>query len=260
MSQPSPESTFKPALMLMTGRALAFAITFFVPVVLVRGYSQTEFGTYKQFMLITATLFSFGQFGLAECLFYFLPANPERAGRYAFNSLVMLGAMGVIFSAGLLLNSVRVARSLNNEPLAGLMPLAAVYLIFMLMGTVLEITMITRKKFRVATVTYVLSDILRAAFLVVPALITRNLQWTLIGGVTFCVLRVAGIFWYFRSEFEPDIRFDLRLLREQIAYAFPFFCAVVVHIVQQNYHQYAVSWHFDAATFAIYSVGCLTIC
>jgi len=47
--------------------------------------------------------------------------------------------------------------------------------------------------------------------------------------------------------------------REQLGYAIPFSCAVIVQIIQQNYHQYAVSWHFDAATFAVYSVGCLQI-
>src|SRR5436190_993982 len=116
--QPQPsDSTFKPALMLMTARALAFAVTFFVPAVLVRVFTQTEFGTYKQYMLITYTLFSFGQFGLAECLFYFLPGNPARAGRYAFNSVVMLGLMGVLFSSVLLFNAHGVAHWLNNEAL-----------------------------------------------------------------------------------------------------------------------------------------------
>jgi O-antigen/teichoic acid export membrane protein len=245
--------------MLMSGRAMAFAVTFFVPAVLARVFTQVEFGTYKQFMLITYTLFSFGQFGFAECLFYFLPANPTRGGRYAFNSLLMLGLMGIVFSTLLLLNSSRVAYWLNNEPLATYMPLAALYLIFMLMGTVLEITMISRKNFRLATATYVVSDVLRAAFLVLPALIMRNLEWTLIGGIAFCALRVARIFQYFRSEFGRELRFDTAVLREQAAYALPFFCSVILHIVQQNYHQYAVSWHFDAATFAIYSVGCLQI-
>ncbi len=255
----SANSTFKPALMLMSGRAIAFAITFFVPPVLARVFSQSEFGTYKQFVLITYTLFSFGQFGLAECLFYFLPANPGRAGRYAFNSLVMLGVMGLVFSGGLLLNTERVAHWLNNDPLAAYLPLASVYLIFLLMGTVLEITMITRKNFRLATATYVVSDILRAALLVLPALIFRNLEWTLVGAVAFCVLRVFGIFAYFRTEFGPGLRFDFAVLKEQLAYAIPFFCSVVIYIIQQNYHQYSVSWHFDAATFAIYSVGCLQV-
>jgi O-antigen/teichoic acid export membrane protein len=255
----SSDSTFKPTLMLMTSRAFAFAVTFFVPAILARVFTQTEFGTYKQFMLITYTLFSFGQLGLAECLFYFLPANPARAGRYVVNSVVMLGVMGILLASVLLLNSTEAARWLNNESLDSYMPLAGTYLIFMLMGTVLEITMITRKRYRLATITYVASDIFRAALLVVPALVTRSLEWTFIGGITFCVMRVTGVFWHLRTEFQPGLRFDPVLLRQQFAYALPYFCYVVLHIIQQNYHQYAVSWHFDAATFAVYTVGCLQI-
>lgn len=253
------DSTFKPALMLMSGRAMGFAVTFFVPALLARVFTQSEFGTYKQFILVTGTLFSIGQFGLAECLFYFLPAKPEKAGRYATNSLVMLGVMGVICGSILVLNAPRVAHWLNNEPLTRYMPVAAFYLTFLLMGTVLEITMISRKNFRVATVTYVASDVLRAASLLLPALITHNLEWMFVGTTVFCAMRVAAILGYLRVQFGHDLRFDTSVLREQLGYAIPFCCSVIVQIVQQNYHQYAVSWHFDAATFAIYSVGCLQI-
>jgi O-antigen/teichoic acid export membrane protein len=245
--------------MLMSGRAIAFAVTFFVPAVLVRIFSQTEFGTYKQFYLITYTLFGLGQMGLAECLFYFLPADPGNAGRYAMNSLVMLGVIGLMFSAGILMNSSTIGTFLSNPRLGDYLPLASVVIVLMLMGTVLEITMICRKRFKLATVTYASSDILRAAFLVVPGLLTRNLRWTLIGACLFCFLRVITIFGYFRTEFRDSLKFDRDLLKKQICYALPFTMSVIVQIIQQNYHQYAVSFHFDAATFAIYSVGCLQI-
>jgi O-antigen/teichoic acid export membrane protein len=39
----------------------------------------------------------------------------------------------------------------------------------------------------------------------------------------------------------------------------PFELAVVVEILQANWHQYAVAHRFDAATFAVYSVGCLQV-
>jgi len=55
------------------------------------------------------------------------------------------------------------------------------------------------------------------------------------------------------------MRLDRVLLKEQWAYALPFSLSVIVQVIQQNYHQYAVMFHFDAATFAIYSVGCLQI-
>src|SRR5438093_2124847 len=239
------ESTFRPALMIMLGRAAAFAVTFFIPPILARIFTQAEFGTYKQFLLVTYTLFQFGQLGLAECLFYFLPANPHAGGRYAFNSFVMLGGVGLLFAIGLASASHRVAGWLSNAALSQYLLLAGLYLIFMLMGTVLEITMICRKRFRLATVIYVLSDILRVLFLLIPALITRSLEWTFIGGVAFCVMRFLGVLRYFRREFAGDLRFDAALLGEQLAYALPFTTAVAFQIIQSNYHQYAVSFYFD---------------
>jgi O-antigen/teichoic acid export membrane protein len=255
----SEESTFTPAFKLMSGRVAAFAITFLTPVCLVRVFSQSEFGTYKQFMLITYTLFLIGQCGLAECLFYFLPKNPERGSSYALNSVLMLGISGIVCWLGLLSSPARIASWMSNAALAKYIPIMGGYLLFMLMGTVLEISMISRKRYNLAAVTYVASDLLRAGFLVIPALITHSLMWALIGSVVFFFLRVCAIFGYFRTEFLGRLHFDQALLKEQWAYALPFSLSVIVQVIQQNYHQYAVAFHFDAATFAIYSVGCLQI-
>jgi O-antigen/teichoic acid export membrane protein len=52
---------------------------------------------------------------------------------------------------------------------------------------------------------------------------------------------------------------DTPLLKKHLAYALPFALAVLIDITQANLHMYVVSYHFDAATFAIYAVGCLQI-
>jgi O-antigen/teichoic acid export membrane protein len=253
------ESSFKPALMLMSGRLAAFTVTFFSGPLLARVFTQPEFGTYKQFLLVAGTLFTLGQFGFSECLYYFLPAKPESAGRYAFNSLLMLGSIGVLCASLLTLNSVRIADWMKNPELSAFLFLAGIYLVFNLMGTVLETTLICRKKFRWATISYVLSDVLRVAFLLIPAIITRSLEWAFIGSITFFMIRVGTMATLFRKEFGSEFRFDARLLREQFIYALPYSAYVTLFTIQSNYHQYAVSYHFDAATFAIYSVGCLQI-
>jgi O-antigen/teichoic acid export membrane protein len=255
---PSEESTFRPAMKLMSGRMAAFAITFLSPILLVRIFSQSEFGTYKQFMLITYTPYLIGC-AFSECLFYFVPRDPARAPRYALNSMLMLftsGMLGLIF---VVLNRSRIAGMMSNPALEPYVPMIGLYLLFTLMGTVLEITMISRKKYSLAAATYVASDLLRAAFLVVPALITRSLAWALAGSIVFFALRVVAVLGYLRWEFGGGIRLDRRLLREQWAYAMPYSLAGIVYVIQQNYHQYVVAYHFDAATFAVYSVGCLQI-
>ena len=256
---PSDDSTFKPAFTLMSGRIAAFAITFLTPVLLVRVFTQSEFGTYKQLLLMTYTLFFIAQCGLAESLFYFLPKNPERSGRYALNAVVMLFISGIVCAAGLLGNPKAIASWMSNPGLVRYMPVISAYLVLMLMGTVLEITMISRKRYKLAAATYVSSDLLRAFFLVIPALLTGSLMWALMASVLFLFLRVCAIFAYFRWEFDDRLGVDTALLKEQGAYALPFSLAVIVQVIQQNYHQYAVAFHFDAATFAIYSVGCLQI-
>ena len=87
------KSTLKPTLLLMCGRSAAFAVTFLIPVVLVRTFDQAAFGTYKQLFLIYGTLFSIAQFGMAESLYYFLPNNPKAAGRFGANSTVILALL-----------------------------------------------------------------------------------------------------------------------------------------------------------------------
>src|SRR5262245_48188622 len=46
------QSSLRPTLVLMCGQGLAFLGTFFIPVVLVRIFDPTVFGTYKQLFLV----------------------------------------------------------------------------------------------------------------------------------------------------------------------------------------------------------------
>src|SRR5215471_3582075 len=253
------DSTFRPALQLMSGRATAFAVTFLIPVVLSRIFTKTEFGTYKQIFLIVYSLYGVGQVGMAECLYYFLPSFPKAAGRYVTNSLVILGMTGLACFAVLFFAGERIGHWLNNPTLTRYAWIAGAYMVFMLLGAALEIVMVARKRFRWATVTYAASDMLRGILMLTFALATRRLGWVLFGGLLFLAIRVGAFCWYLRSEFPGDLRFDTQLLKQQFMYTVPFSFAVLIDIIQQNYHQYAVSYYFDAATFAIYSVGCLQI-
>ena len=82
---PATESVFRPALLLMSGRTVAFAATFFIPLVLARIFDPAQFGTYKQLFLIWGTVYSIAQLGMASSLYYFLPRAPRMAGPYVAN-------------------------------------------------------------------------------------------------------------------------------------------------------------------------------
>jgi len=256
---PAPNSSFKPTLFLITGRMLAFAVTFFIPIVLSRIFDLSAFGTYKQVFLVYATLFGIAQVGMAESLYYFLPHDQQHAGRYLLNSMLLLALSGGLCLGLLYLGAGRVGQTLHNQEVSTCMGLLGVYLLLMLVTAVFEIAMISRNRYRQAALAYALSDVVRAVFLVVPVVVFRSLQGLLLGGIAFGVVRLAALLWYLHREFPGDLRFDWKLLRRQLAYALPFELAVIVEIAQSNFHSYAVSNHFSTVVFAIYAVGCLQL-
>jgi O-antigen/teichoic acid export membrane protein len=196
---------------------------------------------------------------MAECLYYFLPTYPKSAGRYVTNSFLILGLTGLLCFTIMSVAGNRIAGWLSNPALHQYAWIAGLYMVFMLMGSALEIVMVARKRFRWATVSYAASDVARGILLISFALMTRRLEWVLFAGLVFFAMRAAAFIWYLRSEFPGALRFDTQLLKQQFMYTVPFSLYVLIDMVQQNYHQYAVSVYFDVATFAIYSVGCLQI-
>jgi O-antigen/teichoic acid export membrane protein len=254
-----PDSGARPAFLLVSGRTVAFAATFFIPVVLARVFSRSEFGTYKQLFLIYSTFYLIAPFGMAESLFYFLPSAPQHEGRYVANSIWFLALTGSCSIALIVGGRWKLSGWLSNADLARYSTWIGLVLMLMMISSVLEITMIARRRYGLASSSYGASDILRAGCLVVPAMVWRSLDALLIGAVAFAALRAIAAIFYLSRAFDGDFRPDFTILRRQLAYALSFGVAVVVGVCQANLHQYVVSHEFDAATFAIYSVGCLQV-
>lgn len=252
-------SGFQSTLVLIGGRMLAFLVAFFTPVVLARVFDQASFGTYKQIFLIYATIQGVAQLGMAESLFYFIPIDQERGGRYVCNSLMVLAGAGAACLAALWLGRAHIAGWLRNEAVARYVPLIGLYLLVMLVAAVLEIVMISRKRHVWAAGSYALSDMLRAVLLIVAAAAFRGLSWVMLAILVFGCARLAAALLYLRREFGAALRPDAGLLRRQFGYALPFELAVLVEAAQANFHSWAVSYHFSAAVFAIYAVGCLQL-
>ena len=111
---PETDSVFKPALLLMSGRTVAFAATFFIPLVLARIFDPAQFGTYKQLFLIWGTVYYIAQVGMASSLYYFLPRAPRMAGSYVANSLLFLAAAGLVCLGALVVAAPNLGRWLRN--------------------------------------------------------------------------------------------------------------------------------------------------
>ena len=253
------DAVSKPAFLLVAGRTIGFAVSFIIPILLVRRFNQTEFGTYKQLFLIYGTLYGLAQIGMAESLYYFVPRKPEESGAYVANAIVVLAVAGLGCLGLLVAYASRVARWLSNPSLGAHMALIGWFLALMLVSAVFEIVMISRKQHLAAAWTYAASDVARTISLVVPAFVHGGLRGVLLGGVVFAVVRLAAMGRWLWREYGTALRPSIALGRHQLAYALPFALAVGIEVLQTNLHQYVVAARFDAAIFAIYAVGCLQI-
>jgi len=252
-------ATSRPVLLLLVGRTLGSAASFLVPVVLARIFDPTEFGTYKQLFLIHLTLNVVAQLGMAESLFYFIPLGPREAGRCVMNSMLVLAAAGAGCLGLLWALEGRVSEWVGNAAIARHLPLIGAFLFLTLASSVLEIVLTSRNRFLGAALSYAGSDLLRVALFIVPVLVFRRLDALLLGALAFGVARCCAALVYLRREFGDELRPDASVLATQLSYAVPLGLGGAIAIVESNFHQYAVSHLFDAAAFAVYSVGCLQI-
>ena len=251
-------STTRGAAVLTAGRALGFAVSFAIPLVLARYLTQEEFGAYKYLFLIAGTL-GFLQLGMAESLYYFLPRAPDLAGRSIANALVTLAGAGLAAALVLGMMPGPIAGAMGMPGVGGDLPLLGVYLALTLLTAPLEIVMVARKRYATAALTYFASDTVRALTLVVAAVATRDVRPVIAGAVVFGVVRTALMVGYFHRTFRGQLRPDAAMWRAQWAYALPFTAAVVLEVLQANLHQYVVAARVEPALFAIYSVGCMQV-
>jgi O-antigen/teichoic acid export membrane protein len=255
----SAKEITRPAALLVTGRVVGLVASFAIGIVLARVFAPAVFGTYKQFFLLYGTLYGLAQLGMAESLYYFVPRDAARTPRYVCNALVTLAAAGMVCLAALYGWRSQIAARLTNAALGDYVVLAGLFLTLMLMSTVLEIVMVSRKKHLMAAITYACSDIVRTLFFILPAFLLGSLRAVFIGATAFAAVRLALLLVALWREYGREFRIDVGVWRAQLAYALPFALAVGVEVIQQNYHQYVVASRFDAATFAMYAVGCLQI-
>src|SRR6185503_13317673 len=140
------------------------------------------------------------------------------------------------------------SRWLGNPELARHTTALGVYVCLMITASALEIIMVARKRYPLASWAYAALDLARAGLLVAPVLVFPGLSWLLAGAVAFAAIRCGLAVWYLGREFGVGLYPDAGLFRVQLAYALPLALAGLVEIVQASFHQYFVAYRTDPAT------------
>ncbi|HZH04498.1 MAG TPA: lipopolysaccharide biosynthesis protein, partial [Myxococcaceae bacterium] len=242
---------------LVVARLLSSGVTFFIPLILARVMSLTEYGAYKQLFLIFQLFYFVLPFGVAQSLYYFLPRTDARRP-YLFQTLVMMLGAGLLAMGLIVATAGFAAERFSNPALWEYRWPLGIYTGCLLGAWPLEISLTSRGKTGAAAKTYLISDSLRAAALVVPVLAGTGLRGLMLANAAFAAGRLL-VAWLVVLPGSDGPWWDRSLLVRQIRYAAPFGAAMALNMPQQQLHQFVVSGAVSPELFAIYAVGCFQL-
>ncbi len=245
---------------LASAKGVAFALGFALPLILVRSLSQTEFGLYKQVFLLVNTAITILPLGFAMSAFYFLPRCGREPGRVVFNIVLFHSMIGGLAGLALLVYPGLLEVIFGSRELVVHAPGLALLVFLAIATSVLEIVAVANGEVAVAARLIVVTYLAKTLLLLGAVWLAPSVEALITAVALHYVLQAALLFWYLGSRFP---RFwaarDWPLLRAQMGYALPLGAAGMLSMAQFDLHSYFVARSFDAATFAIYAVGCFQL-
>src|SRR5262249_5626007 len=180
-------------------------------------------------------------------------AQRPRRARYAVQALIGLLVLGSVAALAVYGLAGAVARGFSNPHLGRLAAPLALYTLGMAGGAPLELSLTTAKKTGWAGFLYVLSDIVRAAVLILPTKLGGALTLLAWCAAGFAGLRLLGAWTVVLGGAIGRPRMPTRAAAlEQLRYSVPFGGAVILQTIQMQLPQFTVSALTDAATHALY--------
>lgn len=245
------------ALWIACAKTLAFVLGFILPMLLVRRLDQREFGLYKQVFLVVGTAVAMLPLGFAMSAFYFLPREPARRNQVVLNILLFNTTVGVFACLALWLRPSLLSSIFHSAELEQYAPLVGVVVLFWIISSFLEFIAVANQEARLATLFIIAAQLTKTTLMVAAALLAPTVEALIYAALFQGILQTVVLLFYLARRFPGFWRaFEWETLRAQLAYALPLGLAGVLYTAQMDLHNYVVSYRFDAATFALYAVGC----
>ena len=248
------------ALWLLIAKVLAFSFSIALPLLLVRRLSQQEFGLYKQAFLVVGTALALLPLGFQMSAFYFLPREKDRQGQIILNILLFHLLMGGLGAMVLVLFPQLLTTIFHSAELVNSAPIIAAVIFFWVVSSYLEVVSVAHQEARLSTIFIICAQLTKTGLLVLAAIVFGSVRALIYAAMVQGVVQTIILLLYLRSRFPRFwVRFDWAVLRMQLSYALPFGVAGLLFTLQTDLPNYFVSNKFDAATFAIYAIGCFNI-
>jgi O-antigen/teichoic acid export membrane protein len=259
MSETRPSLT-RQATWLLVAKTIGFALTFVLPLVLVRTLTRQDFGLYKQAFLIVTTATTLLPLGFGMTAFYFLAREPDLRGAVVVHVLAVHTAVGLLAAVVLSIWPTLIANAFGSPELAGYSPLLGVVICTWAIGSFLEIIPVARGDVRASTVFIVSSQASKTLLFGLAAVAAGTVSSLIYAALLQGIAQVCVLLFYLRSAYPGYWRcFEWNFLRRQGSYALPLGLSATLLRFQLDLPHYFIAHAFGTSVYAIYAVGVLNL-
>ena len=241
-------------------KIIGFALSFFLPLLIVRYLSKDAVGIYRESFLIITNAVIILPLGFSMSAYYFLARESERRAASILNILLFNFVAGA--SAFVLLNLYPglLGSIFGSDEITRLAPLIGAVIWVWICSTFLETVPIANQEARAATFFIIISSVSKTVLMGAAVLAFASVDAFLYAALAQGLIQILLLLNYLRSRFPRFWRgFDLSFFREQAAYAIPFGLTGILWLAQVDIHNYFVAHKFSSAEFAIYAYGCFQV-
>jgi O-antigen/teichoic acid export membrane protein len=256
-------SRTKQAAYLIFSGLLSQVSAFLMAVILARKLTIVDYGTYRQFILVSTLIVPILSSALPVSLLYFIPRLNTIEEKIALvrRTILLLFCVGIVATIGMISFSHPVSKLFNNSALRMHLILGSLYPALILGSSFLGPFLIAVGQARLSAIYSSITAFSSLLLVSVVALVMGNLTSIIIA------ILASSVFSFIFSLYIANKQLKIFTisgkqsvaLKEQLYFVAPIGLASAVSILGLRMDQAIVSSYFDVTTYAIYSVGAMEL-
>jgi O-antigen/teichoic acid export membrane protein len=235
--------------------------------VFTRRFSQQDFGTWRQLMLIVTLGTTLISLGMPEGYRYFISFDQASSRKHAIRLLVTTFLIAIVLQVFLIAGGMQlIANAFNNISLNYFLYTIPVIFIIVTLSRAIRYLMInnlhTLRLYNYSIICIFISIILIGATWLLYEEITPAVFWIWMSGlitVIYLILFLPYIFVYFKRKHALIKWKEAFAIIPYLKVGFPLYIATFVGVLTLNLDKTIVSAFTDVVTFAIYSIGAIEL-
>ncbi len=241
---------------LLFAKVTGFAISFVLPLLIVRYLTREEFGLYRQAFQFIMNAVAILPIGFSMSAFYFLNRESSNKKATVFNILLFNFVVGGLACIVLFIYPELVGNIYQSAEMTALAPKMGVVIWLWIFSAFLEVVAIANQEARLAMIFIILAQFTKTVLMAGAVIIFTTVDSFMYAAIVQAGLQTLILLVYLTRRFPQFWKsFDLRFFREQAYYAIPFGFAGILWTLQTDIHTYFVGYRFSEVQYAIYSVG-----